>query len=140
MRRAWIAVIVAVATTAAAQDKDAPKTLEFPTFGVAVTPPAGWRRIVETGPGHIARWAKIDPKGQALAVLVVEVSPKKGATLDAYAADLAKRMPGKIAKDPIDLGGDKGRSIEAGARGKMLAPFRALAVDHGGFFYVVSAF
>ena len=65
--------------------------LRFPTFGLACTPPAGWRIGPEVGPFQIARWGRWDVRGkELLGVISIEFNNKVEQSLQDYAVATAQ--------------------------------------------------
>jgi hypothetical protein len=120
----------------------APATVgKFDSFGVVPTPPApsdGWKRILEGGTGHVARWAHSGADGKSDAVMTLELEPAKGRTAEAYANDLAKGMNGKAVKDATPMGGEPAFRVTGQKQANM--PTEGLVASHQGYIYVIAAF
>jgi hypothetical protein len=112
---------------------------EFASFGVALTPPAGWKRVVEGRTGMIGRWARIGANGKANALLTIELEPvNAGQTAEQYAAEMAKRASGTSAASPVAMGGEKAWMVSGAKSGGM--SLDSLVALHGKYIYVIAAF
>ena len=112
---------------------------EFASFGVSLTPPAGWKRIPEGRTGMIARWARMGADGKATALLTLEMEPVKAPqTAEEYAAEMAKRAGGTAAASPVAMGGEKTTLVTGLKTGGM--SLDSLVALHGKYVYVIAAF
>jgi hypothetical protein len=114
----------------------------YPTFGVALTGPAGWMQLAGGKPGLITRWGKPNPEtGEVAAAIIIEVEPVQTETAAQYAAKLAQRIGGTVDRSTVDLAGVRGYTIAAGpspAGGVRVAS--TLVAKRGTFMYVVTGF
>ena len=136
-----ILLLAATALTAPSAAGAAPRSdveTAFPTFGVALTGPAGWVHLQGGRPGMITRWGKFNAQGELTAALMAEVEPAEHEPAAQYAQKLAKRIGGKVS--PADLGGVKGFRVTAGP-GSAPGPRFSSAVlaRRGKFIYVLSS-
>jgi hypothetical protein len=114
----------------------------YPTFGVALTGPAGWAQLPGGRAGLIARWGKPNPQtGDVVAAVMAEIEPVESQTAPQYARTLAQRVGGTVEPGTVDFAGVRGYRVTAGpgpAAGVRIAA--ALVAKRGNFMYVVSAF
>jgi hypothetical protein len=112
---------------------------EFASFGVSLTPPAGWKRVPEGATGMIARWARIGADGKANALLTLEMEPAKPPqTAEQHAAEMSKRGGGTSAASPVAMGGEKTTLVTGVTKGPMSV--ESLVAPHGKYVYVIAAF
>src|SRR5687767_6562401 len=113
---------------------------EFAPFGLMVTPPPApkWKRILEGGSGHIARWARLGADGKADALLTLELQAEKSA--EEFAAKIAQRAGGRSAAAPagVTVGGEKAFRVTGMKQGQMAS--EALVCKRGEYCYVVAGF
>jgi hypothetical protein len=139
-RTFWLALAVLISQSpAAAQTGRADVETAYPTFGVALTGPAGWVRLPGGGAGAIARWGKVSPgTNEVVAVVTAEVEPVTAEPATEYAKRLAKQLGGKVS--PAAIAGVKGFRITAGPPEKPgPSPSAALVVRRGSLVYVLTA-
>lgn len=112
--------------------------LRFPTYGVALDAPAGWTRVPEGGPGHVARWALVDQaRKSAKAFLVVEVFPGGKGDLDTHARSLARKAGARVLQAGKTLGGQRTLSLATPGRLAGMRPRYALVGARGSHIYVL---
>lgn len=117
------------------------KPVQFPTFGVSLTPAEGWVRIFEGGAGHICRWAQMDAKTKNVSVLVVaETVPASGRSFDAYVEELRKNGGGRLEEKKALLDNEPASVVSAEAKTKGLGFRRGIIGHHGDNFYTLSVF
>ena len=149
MRMIILAILLSSAISSAAQitqlaQATQPSTRagpsgEFASFGVALTPPAGWKRVPEGRTGMIARWARMAADGKANALLTIELEPvNAGQTAEQYAAEMAKRAGGTPAATAVAMGGQKTSIVTGAKTGAMTLD--SLVALHGKYVYVIAAF
>jgi hypothetical protein len=114
---------------------------EFEPFGVKITVPPDWKRLVESQSDSVGRWAVFKPGSttEADAVVTVEISLARGRTAEMAGNELAKKIKGQIDND-AELAGNKATRVTGelvDAKGRK--PFEALIARHEDFVYTVSA-
>ncbi len=101
----------------------------FPTFGLTINNPEGWKRIVEESAENVARWAIFEPKtGHAKALMSILVG-RSGDGLIEFAQDQARNSGGTLA-GAISVDGERGIIINAPGASSVI-------VKHTGLFYII---
>ncbi|HLK59803.1 MAG TPA: hypothetical protein VKU00_24795 [Chthonomonadaceae bacterium] len=77
----------------------------YPTFGLSVVPPAGWRPAPKLTMGQVASWERGDEKSPGRATLFVEIEPASSLTLAERVAQLQRQFGGKILDGHARLDG-----------------------------------
>jgi len=83
-------------TTRAAPPGTTAGRIDFPTFGLSVASPAGWRRATDVTLGQVARWERGGGKQPVRASLVIEIEPGTRLTLAQRVAQLQRLFRGKV--------------------------------------------
>jgi hypothetical protein len=98
--RAPLLCVALVALATARQTPAQSNAVSLPTFGIEVTPPAGWERQFESAPHIIARWAPAgaDPQKQFIEIVA---RPRSGTDLES-ARDLAQHANSKVFEGLLD--------------------------------------
>ncbi|MHC4716219.1 MAG: hypothetical protein ACYS5V_04560, partial [Planctomycetota bacterium] len=113
--------------------------LKFPTYGVAVDSPAGWKRIPEGGPGQVARWVLVDPSTKSVAAfLVIEAIPAGKGNVDAHAKALAQKAGATVLPSRKTLGRQRTLKLVVPGRVVGMKPRHAFVAAHGSAIYVLS--
>jgi len=120
--------------------------VEFPTFGVAVVPPAAgeWVEVPAGRPTKVVQWTKVDVgTRKPRAFLSVDVEEAAGRTVRAFADELAKRVNGMTSvTPPLSVGGEPTVRVHAptAATATGPQPTDAIVVEHAGWAYTLALF
>src|ERR1041385_7951213 len=113
---------------------------EFAHFGVErLSPPGdGWKRVVEGGTGHIARWARFGQDGTITTIITLELEPAKGRTAEQYAVAMVRERGGTAEPSDLAIDSEKAYRITNARAGNMRT--EALVAGHGDYLYVIGGF
>jgi hypothetical protein len=111
---------------------------EFPTYGVAFTPPPGWINAMRRGAKQVGRWAKVDSEGKSEAIVSVEVLPVKGKTAREIADRWAAGLGGATKTETMQIAGEEGVRLSVRHAGGDLKPVAGTFVKHGDVLYIIA--
>lgn len=133
------AMFVAMHVPCAVADDAAP--LSLPSFGVTVTAPAGWRRLPEANPSHIARWTVDGDDGKPVASIEFSMVAASGRTVGQIAEAIARQHGGKASQSDLRMGDAPTMMVvheppEAGAADPFV-PRKVYVASHDGQLYMM---
>jgi len=103
--------------------------LRFPTYGVALTAPSGWKRIPEGGGWEMARWTPADRAGRAF--LIVEVHDAGKRSLDEWARSFAQETKAGVEPAKEGLAGERTLRLVVPGQHAGFWPRSGLMAVHG---------
>src|ERR1700733_3922108 len=137
---AFLMLTISAGAMAAPTSQPAESDTRFPSFGISVTPPAGWIRMSEHAQSTVVKWIELDEaQTKTMGIIQVEVQTNPAPTLDAFAAAVAKANHGAISAEKTTIGDSHAIEFVADA-GPQKGDVHLAAVrmtEHGGYIYGV---
>jgi hypothetical protein len=114
--------------------------LAFPTFGLRLTEPAGFRRMAEGAPNRIVQWTRLNPQGKSAitSMIYIEVEPALQRALKEFAQSAAMVNAGKLQPEPFVIDGIPAYRIAGTIEYKPFAHHSMIITQHEDQFYTIS--
>ncbi|HZL35156.1 MAG TPA: hypothetical protein VFC78_07595 [Tepidisphaeraceae bacterium] len=112
---------------------------QFPTVGVAFTPPAGWQEMTRDKHKMVAGWVSSDSRPRDIhAMIQVEAAKPTVDDAQATAKAMAGDWGGKVADSPLTLDGKPAWRVESPTPAKSgLQPVEGIIAMREGYVYMI---
>ena len=111
---------------------------QFPTWGVALAGPPGWRQLPPDRYDLMTRWVSTDQKtGDVAAMIMVQGGKPQQGDAPASARKLADDWGGRVTNEHDTLGGQRAWRVQADPPASGLHPVEGVVTVHEGHLYMI---
>ena len=116
----------------------APVVRDFPSAGISVDTPAGWRQVPAEKAGIVTQWVGPDSTpGDVRQMIIIQAGKGRGDTV-ATANALAAKWGGRVVNDHVNLDGETACLVQAQPTKPALQPVEGLVAIHAGNLYLMT--